>query len=72
MIPMQMRALEHDVGNDAEYGQRYAFLDDLQLNEVERPAVFKESQTVGWHLAAILEEGYHPREGDDAYEWPVV
>ena len=66
MVPMQMSALEHDVGNDTEHGQRDAFLDDLQLNEVEWTAVIYKSQTVGRHLTAVFKEGDAPRESDDA------
>ena len=69
---MQVGALEHDVGNDAEHGQRDALLDDLQLNEVERAAVLDEAETVGGYLTAVFEEGNAPREDDDAYQWPVV
>ena len=60
MVPVQVGALEHDVGNDAEDGQRDALLDDLQLNEVERAAVLDESQTVGGYLTTILKEGNAP------------
>ena len=69
---MQMGALEHDVGNDAEHGQRDTLLDDLQLNEVEGSAVFYESQTVGRYLTAVLEEGDAPREYYDSDERPVA
>ena len=72
MIPVQMGALEQDVGNHAEDGQRDTLLDDLQLNEVEGTTVLDESNTVGRNLAAILEEVYHPRKGDDADEWPIA
>ena len=72
MIPMQMCALKQDVGDDAEDGQRDTLLDDLQLNEVEGSAVFYKAQTVGRHLTAIFKEGNTPREGDNAYEWPVA
>ena len=57
---MQMGALEHDVGNNTEYGQRDAFLNDLQLDEVERTTILDETQTIGGNLTAVLEEGYHP------------
>ena len=69
---MQMGALEQDVGNHAEDGQRDTLLDDLQLNEVEGTTVLDESNSIGGNLAAILEEGYHPRKGDDADEWPIA
>jgi hypothetical protein len=58
--------LKHDVGNDTEHGQRDAFLDDLQLNEVEGTSIFYEANTVGWHLTAVFKEGDAPRESDDA------
>ena len=69
---MQVGALEHDVGNDAEHGQRDAFLNDLQLNEVEGSAVLNEAETVGRNLTAVFKEGDAPREDNDAYQWPVV
>ena len=69
---MQVCALEHDVGNDAEYGQRDTFLYDLQLNKVKGTAIFYKAETSSGYLTAVLEEGYHPREGDDADEWPIV
>ena len=54
MVPMQVCALEQDVGDDAENGQRDTLLNHLQLNEVEGTAVIYKSQTVGRHLTAIL------------------
>ena len=86
MVPMQMSALEHDVGNDAEDGQRDALLNDLQLNEVEGSAifykaktigrnlaaVFNKAKTIGRNLAAVFKEGDAPREYDDTNEWPVA
>ena len=72
MIPMQMSALEHDVGNDAEDGQRDAFLNDLQLNEIERTAILYETYAIGWYLTTILKEGNAPREDDDTNEGPVA
>ena len=72
MVPMQMSALEHDVGNDAEDGQRDALLNDLQLNEVEGSAIFYKAKTIGRNLAAVFKEGDAPREYDDNNEWPVA
>ena len=57
MVPVQVGALEHDVGNDTE---------------LERSAILDKAQAVGWYLTTVFEEGNHPRKGDDAYEWPVV
>ena len=72
VVPVQVGALEHDVGNDAEYGQRDTFLDDLQLYEVEGATILDEADTVGGNLTAVLQEGDAPREYDDAKEWPVA
>jgi len=57
---MQVCTLEHDVGNDAEYGQRDALLNDLQLNEVEGTSILYETETISGYLTAVFEEGYHP------------
>ena len=57
---MQVCTLEHDVGNDAEYGQRDALLNDLQLNKVEGTAIFYKAETISGYLTAVFEEGNHP------------
>ena len=72
VVPMQVRALEHDVGNDTEHGQRNALLDDLQLNQVERSAILYEAEPISWNLTAVFKKCYHPRKGDDSDEGPVV
>ena len=72
VIPMQMGALEHDVGYDAENGQRDALLNDLQLDEIERTAVFDKTETIGGNLATVFEESDTPREDDDPEERPVA
>jgi len=54
MVPVQVGALEHDVGDDAEDGQRDALLDDLQLDEVEGTAVLDKAYAVGRYLTAVL------------------
>ena len=69
---MQVCTLEHDVGNDAEYGQRDTFLYDLQLNKVKGTAIFYKAETISGYLTAVFEEGNHPREGDNSDEGPVV
>jgi len=66
MVPMQVVALKHDVGNHAEHCQRDALLHYLQLYQRERASVADEAQTVGGHLAAVLEEGDAPGENNDA------
>ena len=69
---MQVCALKHDVGDDAEHRQRDALLNDFQLDEVERSAILYKPETVGWNLTTIFKKGNHPREGDDTDEGPVV
>ena len=71
VVPVQLLMLEDEVRNDREDHQRDALLDHLQLHEVEGTAVIDETNSVGWHLTAVLEEGNHPREGDDQIEGPV-
>ena len=72
MVPMELLVLENQVGNDGEDNQRDALLDDLELDEVEGTAIVDEADAVGGNLAAVLEEGDHPREGDDEVEGPVA
>jgi len=72
VVPMQMRALEENVRDDTEHRDGYAFLDYLELYDVERTSVLDEAQAVGRHLAAILKEGNAPRECYHADERPVA
>ena len=72
VVPMQVVALKHNVRDDGENGQRNTFLNDFQLHERERTAVVDEAETVGRHLAAILEKGDGPREANDGNQRPVV
>ena len=72
MVPVQMGTLEHDIGNDAEDGQRDTLLNDLQLNEIEGTAIFYKPQSVGRHLTAVLKKGDAPGEHDDTQKWPVA
>ena len=72
MIPMEFFVLEDEVGDDSKDNQRDALLDDLELDEVEGTAIVDKADAVGGNLAAVLEEGDHPREGDDEVEGPVV
>ena len=60
MVPSQCFALKHKVGDDGENNKADAFLDDLKLDKGEWTSVAYEADTVGWNLAAILEEGDGP------------
>ena len=57
---MQILPLKQDVGNHGKDGETDALLNDLQLHKIEWAAIAIKSHTVGWHLAAILEECYTP------------
>lgn len=72
MVPLKRLPLKDEVGDDAEDNERDDLLDDLELHQAERASVAFESNTVGGYLAAILEEGDGPREGNDANEWPMA
>ena len=72
MVPVQMSALEHDVGNDAEYAQRDTLLYDLQLNEIERSAILYEAETICWNLTTIFKKGDAPGECDNANQRPAL
>jgi hypothetical protein len=67
MVPVEMGALKHNIGNDTEDCKGDTFLDDLQLNQVEGTAIIYKSQTIGRDLATILKEGNAPGEGDNTY-----
>ena len=60
MVPMELFVLEDKVGDDGEYNQRDALLNDLELDKVERPAIIDKADAVGRHLTAVLKKGYHP------------
>jgi len=60
VVPVEVLVLEHDVGDDSEDSQRDTLLYDLELYEVEGATVAFEAQSVGRHLAAILEESDAP------------
>ena len=71
MVPVELLVLEDEVGNDSKDHQRDALLDDLELHEVEGATIVDEANAVGRNLTTVLEEGDHPREGDDQIEGPV-
>ena len=54
VVPVQLLMLEDEVRNDREDHQRDALLDHLQLHEVEGTAVIDETNSIGWHLTAVL------------------
>lgn len=72
MVPLQMLALEEQVGDDGKDDQRHHLLDHFELDERERASCAFEADAVGGHLAAVFKESNTPREGDHAYQGPVL
>ena len=71
MVPMELLVLEDKVGDNGEDYQRDALLDHLELDKVKRTTIINKADAVGRNLTAVLEEGYHPREGNNEVERPV-
>ena len=71
MVPIEMLALEHDVGQDGEHDDADAFLQHFELHQIEWASVAVEPQAVGGNLAAIFKEGDAPGEADDSNQGPV-
>ena len=71
MIPVNRLVLKHDVGDDAEYHERDAFLYDFQLHKGKRTAIACISHAVGGHLATIFKESDCPRKGNHADKRPI-
>ena len=55
MVPTEGLCLKHRNHDDGEHGQRNGFLDDFQLNEVERTSVDGWTDAVGRNHEGILE-----------------
>ena len=62
MVYPQGLVLEENEHENGEYCKGNRLLDHFQLPQVERASVFDKSDTVGGHLAAILEQGDAPAE----------
>ena len=71
VVPLEGLALEEEVDDDREDGQRDGFLDDLELHQIERAAVARETDAVGGDGEAVLEEGDAPGEQDDQDQRPA-
>lgn len=72
VVPLQMLALEKQVGDDGKDDKRHHLLDHFELDERERASCALEADAVGGHLAAVFKESNTPREGDHAYQGPVL
>ena len=54
VVPTEGLGLEHRNDDDGKYDQRDGFLDDFQLNEIERTSVDYRADTVGGNHKKIL------------------
>ena len=60
MIPMEALGFEAESQNKREHNQRDALLDDLELDQVERPAVDIGPYAVGRDHKAVLKKSQTP------------
>ena len=65
MVEGEGMVFEEDEHEHGEDGQREELLDDFELPEVERAAVFDEADTVRRHHEAVLDQRDTPAEEDD-------
>lgn len=71
VVPRKVLAFKENGDNYGEDDKRDYFLNNLELDEAERPAIVEQAHSVGWHLTHIFKEGYAPREEDDHDERPM-
>ena len=71
VVPTEGLRLEHRDYDDGEHGERDGFLDDLQLDKVERTTIDCRAYAVGGNHKWILEQGNTPRHQDDQKQRPV-
>ncbi len=72
VVPSEGFGLEDSDDDGCEHGERNGFLNDFQLDEVERAAVDGRADAVGRNHERILEQGNAPRQEDDQKERPVL
>ena len=71
MIPLDRLALEDEKDDDGEYGEGDHFLDDHELDKIERATVLSVSYAVCGDGEAVFEEGDAPGKQDDADQRPA-
>lgn len=71
MVPVQAFAFEQERSEHGEDYQSDYFLQDLELNQGERPAVALESNPVGRDLESIFKQGNSPRKQDNRKQRPM-
>lgn len=65
MVVGEGLVLEENEHEHSEHGQRQEFLDDLELPEIERSAVFDETDSVRRNHEAVLDQRDTPAEEND-------
>lgn len=70
VVPVDGLPLEYEQDDDGENSEGNDFLDDLELDKIERTAVLAVADTVGGDGQTVLEKSYAPREKDDQDERP--
>lgn len=71
IVPVQLLAGEEEKCHHREDGERYDFLDYLQLEQGERPTVALEAYPVGRNHEAVFKKGYPPGKEYYGVERPV-
>ena len=72
VVPAESFGLENGDDDDGEHGQGNRFLNDFQLDKVERTSVLHGSDAVGRNHERVFEQGYAPRHEDDQKERPIL
>ena len=62
VVPVDGLSLEDEEDDNGEDREGDDFLDDLELDEIERAAVLGVADAVGGDGQAVLEESYAPRK----------
>ena len=71
VVPTEGLRLEDRDHDNGEHDKRYGFLDDFQLDKVERAAIDSRANAVGGNHERILEKGNTPRHQYDQNQRPV-
>ena len=72
VVPPERLGLEHGDDDGGEYNQGDGFLDDFQLDQVERASVDHRAYTVGGNHEEVLNQRDAPRQQDDENQRPVL
>ena len=72
MIPSEGLGFENGNHDDGEDSQRNSFLDDFQLDKIERASVLHGTDKVGGNHELVFEQIYTPRHQYDEKKRPVL